>query len=272
MATITSAMIPQRCRLAMLGILVILDTLWSLKQAVTLVPTISSTAAEDNMNTLAATMIGGIHSNYSSWLQSFSSPAGVTSASSNAAATAMMATSPIGTIHDRRDNSLQNDNGTSSSNIQIDILSIGSMHRRDHQMAQRDTFGSHNSVRNFIAMDESNDAAEPHCHANLTLDHVHRISQFCRYQNGGGGPRNKNSNNQDDDDDLVWRMRKNFARFEWLQKKSNAPGWMCAQKRLPGGLATVLKSYFHDKQQQQQQQQQEQERHDHYSRLSHCHG
>lgn len=127
---------------------------------------------------------------------------------------------------------------TSSNSITIDIISIGSIHRPEYQIVQQETFGSHDAVRNFFRFNELDDSFEPACHTNLTMEKVGQISAYCHRS----GPHND-----------ILRFRSGYARIQWLQKKANAPGWICAQKRLPGGLARVLKSYQQQEQRNIQQ-------------------
>jgi hypothetical protein len=209
---------PRYGRAVVLGILlVILDTFWSLKKALTLVPdSIISITVEDTTNLSRASSVMGAGQ------QEHDSPQPQQQNTTVSATILDDSTSSSVRLHDDSDSD-------SDSSIKIDIISIGSIHRRDYQTAQRATFGAHHVVRHFYSFDEDTDSAEPACHKNLTMQHVESISAFCQ----GFGPHTS-----------IWRMRKKFANFKWLQKKANALGWMCAQKRLPGGLATVLlKSY-----------------------------
>jgi hypothetical protein len=62
------------------------------------------------------------------------------------------------------------------------------------------------------------------------------ISNFCRGQRPSGLSR-------------VFRyLRGQYAKAEWLEKKANPSGWMCAQVRPYSGL---LKAYKHYKKSQQ---------------------
>jgi hypothetical protein len=60
----------------------------------------------------------------------------------------------------------------------IDIITVGSMTRPQYQEAQRQTFGSHPSVRHFFRLNEFNDT-EIDCHQNLTTEQVHAIRYRC---------------------------------------------------------------------------------------------
>lgn len=60
----------------------------------------------------------------------------------------------------------------------IDIVTVGSNTRPNYQETQRQTFGSHPSVRHFFRLTEYNDT-EIDCHRNLTTDQVHAIRYRC---------------------------------------------------------------------------------------------
>jgi hypothetical protein len=117
------------------------------------------------------------------------------------------------------------------SPVEIDIISIGSNTRPRYQDAQERTFGSHVAVRDFHRITEANDF-EAECHSSLKVKQVKQIVQFCRTKAPvfGQHPHLK-------------RMKEHYANFNWLLKKPNPPGWMCAQKRPSDGFYAVLSSY-----------------------------
>jgi hypothetical protein len=117
------------------------------------------------------------------------------------------------------------------SPVEIDIISIGSYTRPSYQDAQERTFGSHVAFRDFHRITEANDF-EAECHSSLKVDQVEQIVQFCRSKSPvfRQHPQLK-------------KMKGNYANFKWLLKKSNPPGWMCAQKRPFDGFYAVLSSY-----------------------------
>jgi hypothetical protein len=206
----------RRHRLALIGSLVVLHALWSLRLSLTL---------PGNADMIAATTVGGSYTWLLSSRQYYQNGLG-----RRTTATTLASSTTFNTSIKEKKSHVGN---RSRSGITIDIISIGSIHRPEYQNVQEETFGSHEAVRNFFRFNEGNDSFEPHCHSNLTMEHVKKICNFCHTH----GPYNH-----------IWRMRGKFARFQWLQQKFNAPGWICAQKRLPSGLARVLKAY-----QQQQQ-------------------
>jgi hypothetical protein len=118
------------------------------------------------------------------------------------------------------------------SPVEIDIISIGSKTRPRYQDAQERTFGSHVAVRDFHRITEDNDF-EAECHSTLKVYHIKRIVQFCR---------NKNSPILDRHPHLKY-MKRDFGPFQWINKKPNPTGWMCAQKRPADGFYAVLSSY-----------------------------
>lgn len=117
------------------------------------------------------------------------------------------------------------------SPVEIDIISIGSNTRPRYQDAQERTFGSHVAVRDFYRITEANDF-EAECHSSLQVKQVQQIVQFCKARSPvfNQFPHLK-------------RMKDHYANFKWLLKKSNPPGWMCAQKRPADGFYAVLSSY-----------------------------
>lgn len=114
----------------------------------------------------------------------------------------------------------------------MDVISIGSIHRPKYQQTQLQTWGSYGAIRSFFCFDETTDS-EASCHTQLTMDQVHQISRYCKKQT----PDLKKKHEH------LSRMRSQYARFQWLQKKADPAGWMCAQKRLPEGLGRVLATY-----------------------------
>ena len=115
----------------------------------------------------------------------------------------------------------------------IDILSVGSTTRPDHQRAQKATFGKHPSIRHFFAITEQDDVDQD-CHDRLTLRDVLQISGFC------GGLRKDIQNTHR----LLYDFKNKFANPEWLQRTKKSPvGWMCAQKRPMAGFGKALQTY-----------------------------
>jgi hypothetical protein len=112
----------------------------------------------------------------------------------------------------------------------VDILSVGSINQLDLLHAQLNTIATHTSVRNFFNATELDDA-DPNCHTDITVEHVKRVSNYCRSRSQWIGP--------------IFRiLRRNYGRYEWLQKKKNPTGWLCAQVRPYSGL---MKAQLHYK-------------------------
>jgi hypothetical protein len=111
----------------------------------------------------------------------------------------------------------------------VDILSIGSHRRPELQEAQKFSFGSHVSVRNFFTATEADDA-DPLCEQVITEQDVYSISKYCRQK-----PWDAKSY------PFMRYMRNNYGRVQWLQQKKNPAGWMCAQRRPIHGLYKVLR-------------------------------
>jgi hypothetical protein len=117
------------------------------------------------------------------------------------------------------------------SPIEIDIISIGSKTRPRYQDIQERTFGSHVAVRRFHRINEAHDY-DADCHSKLKLNQVQQIVRFCRRKDSELDPYHHYN-----------KMRTNFANFQWLMKKPNPAGWMCAQKRPADGFYNVLSNY-----------------------------
>ncbi|CAB9506741.1 expressed unknown protein [Seminavis robusta] len=115
----------------------------------------------------------------------------------------------------------------------VDILSIGSKRRPDYLLAQRESFASHASVRHFFNATEADDLDDPHCDSHLTTADTVQISRFCKAK--GWHPQTQ----------LFMRYARNlYANGNWLLKKANPVGWMCAQRRPMHGLYKVFQHYF----------------------------
>jgi hypothetical protein len=115
----------------------------------------------------------------------------------------------------------------------VDILSIGSKRRLDYLIAQQESFALHASVRHFFTATEADDLDDPYCDSHLTTDDVVGISAFCR-------ERSWNPTSQY----LMHYSRNIYATANWLMKKPNPVGWMCAQRRPLYGLYKVFQRYF----------------------------
>ena len=118
----------------------------------------------------------------------------------------------------------------------VDVISFGSMTRPQYQKAQAKTWGSHTSIRNFFAVDESHDY-DKQCTTDLTADDAYAISAKCKTRNFGsrhGRPR---------DSPLQHFERNVFARQQFLEKKSNPIGWLCCMPRPTLGLAAFFEHY-----------------------------
>ncbi|KAL9178437.1 hypothetical protein ACHAXT_003767 [Thalassiosira profunda] len=107
----------------------------------------------------------------------------------------------------------------------VDILSVSSITNPDLLAAQRDAFAAHPSVRHIFNATEHDDA-DPDCHTQLSWSEMERVVKFCR-------PKRR---------ELM--LQANYARMEWLRKKANPIGWLCAQVRPLSGLRKVYKHYI----------------------------
>lgn len=117
-----------------------------------------------------------------------------------------------------------------NSFIVFDVLSISSKHQLDLLKYQKKVFETQAEVRNFFYVTEDDDT-DPKCYEKLTWNDVKNISDYCK--------RRKHLPMTS----FEKTLRTNFARIEWLEKKKNPTGWMCAQKRPIVGLKKVFESY-----------------------------
>lgn len=113
----------------------------------------------------------------------------------------------------------------------IDILQIGSNLRPDLMIAQQQSFGTHVSIRHVFNATEDDDDDQL-CNSQLTNSNVYEISTFCRHGRQWGPSQY-----------LMRYMRNSYGRPQWLEKKANPVGWLCAQKRPLHGLYKVIQMY-----------------------------
>lgn len=113
----------------------------------------------------------------------------------------------------------------------VDILSIGSKTRPGHQQAQLETFASHPYVRHSMFVNELNDT-EADCHTKLTANDVHAIRYRC-------------SRHSTKYKVLQQLFRGLFASPQYLERKGNVVGWLCAQKRPIDGLQLLYQRHYY---------------------------
>ena len=119
-----------------------------------------------------------------------------------------------------------------SSNLVVDILSLGSLTRLDYLKAQEDTIARHKSVRHFFNATEQDDFDQA-CAANLTWEDVQAIAKFCKHEKQWDPVRQFVMNYE----------RNSYASVQWLRQKKSPAGWMCAQSRPAQGLYKVMQQY-----------------------------
>jgi hypothetical protein len=105
----------------------------------------------------------------------------------------------------------------------MDIISVGSRTKPAYLEAQRETFGSHPSVRRFFGLTEENDVDQG-CLDNPT-NLVRKSVRFCRRRLEGES-----------------HMTQLFGAKLFAPRGGN--GWLCAQKRPIDGLHHVLQQYL----------------------------
>lgn len=123
------------------------------------------------------------------------------------------------------------DDGSVKANLKIDVLSTGTNNNIELLNAQHDSWAQHPMIRNFFAVTEHDDWATS-C-INQTNETVYRHSAFCR-----GQYKRENTHSY-----FLKYMLNNYARPQWLQKKKNPVGWMCAQHRAMIGLVKVANTF-----------------------------
>ena len=113
----------------------------------------------------------------------------------------------------------------------VDILSMGSIHQTELNMAQQTTMGSHKSVRHFYTATELDDT-EDTCNQYVNTSHLKVLSDRCREEERGQYP-------------VLNKISKLFFTYEQLMRKANPVGWLCAQKRPFDGFYNMIKKLYH---------------------------
>ena len=125
------------------------------------------------------------------------------------------------------------DTGEPSRRPVFDVLTISSIERPEIVNAQRSTWGSHPTIRNFMEVNEKDDP-DPQC--RLKYNDTSLVDQYvdhCKRRRTAWPTRNN----------ITSIFTSNFARKQWLQKKKNPGGWLCAQRRMAMGLAKLRAKY-----------------------------
>lgn len=124
-------------------------------------------------------------------------------------------------------NNRKSPTNTNGNGFKIDILTIGSKFNINDAKAQMETFGSH-PVRRYFFLATEEDDPDPLCYENI-----------------------KNTTRVADHHKKCYpKSRRNevlkalgAARTEWLLKKKNPGGWICAQRRFTSGLGKLANLY-----------------------------
>ena len=124
----------------------------------------------------------------------------------------------------------------------IDVLIVGSKNNIDQPRAQRETWASHGAVRHFFLSTEDDDV-DPMCRQpqneterwDFVVDHV----GFCK----GTGKRRSYWRRNGLQSNLTNGLVRSYARTQWLQRKKNPKGWVCAQRRFLTSLTELLEMY-----------------------------
>jgi hypothetical protein len=115
---------------------------------------------------------------------------------------------------------------SSSFNITIDVVSIGSLNRPDYLQAQFSTWGQHPSIRWFINVTE-NDDLYPDCPNNTSLTQVKSHVQQCRKLHSS----------------TPFLSQYKYFPPRFVLRKSNPAGWLCAQVRPGSGIGKIGRLY-----------------------------
>ena len=119
----------------------------------------------------------------------------------------------------------------------VDILSVASNSRPLYYETQQRTWANHPLVRNFFVITESNDT-EPACvNENLPNDKAMQVPKYCKR-------RHSFLQNYDNTTWFMNRVSHLYANPQWLAKKKNPAGWICAQKRFPMGLSNAVSGMY----------------------------
>lgn len=121
----------------------------------------------------------------------------------------------------------------------VDVLSVASNTRLNYMETQRNTWAKHPLIRNFFNVTEDIDGSMMmSCQQRMSTSLVSAVPKWCR--------KRYLSIRSSDSQDFSWLMQR-FVQFyaakAWLMAKPNPAGWLCAQKRFPIGLATIVLGY-----------------------------
>eukprot|EP00980_Cylindrotheca_fusiformis_P006201 scaffold1327_cov124-Cylindrotheca_fusiformis.AAC.5 len=122
------------------------------------------------------------------------------------------------------------------SDFSVDVLIVGSLQQTELPTTQLETWASHKSVRHFVLATEL-DTPNPNCLHEMNNNSIFEEVNWCKARHTPRylslGPENELSK--------LWTN--SYARFEWLQKKKNPAGWLCAQPRFPYAMVKMLDFY-----------------------------
>jgi hypothetical protein len=125
----------------------------------------------------------------------------------------------------------------------FDVISIGSLLRRENQVAQRSTWGAHGSIRYFFPYSEEIDV-ESSCHSNLTFSQVERIVSHCRGSPLPSSVKEYRLSSSLDSSPpplhVYHELRRRHLPAHVLREKGGS-GWLCAQKRPLDALYSYLR-------------------------------
>mmetsp|Transcript_12453 Transcript_12453/g.18713 ORF Transcript_12453/g.18713 Transcript_12453/m.18713 type:complete len:564 (+) Transcript_12453:29-1720(+) len=125
----------------------------------------------------------------------------------------------------------------------IDVLIIGSKNNIDQAKVQRETWASHEAVRHFILSTEyDNVGADEECKNDnpLSSKQLSQALQPCNNKYQFWREENARSILSD-------FYSTNYARQQWLEKKSNPKGWLCVQRRFITSFTRIVELYYETK-------------------------
>jgi len=126
------------------------------------------------------------------------------------------------------DNDATASGGTGGGDITIDVVSVGSKHRMEYQVVQKETWASPEYVRHYFGITEDDDLDKTCWGKYESIQRIREHVSMCRDLHQNGGP--------------FLRMHQ-YMPATWVARKPNPTGWFCAQARPGVGLAKARRMY-----------------------------
>ena len=144
------------------------------------------------------------------------------------------------TGHASGDVTLSSPYASDSRFLTLDLLSVGSESRPDLTLAQNKTMGQHRSVRYFLGVTERDDF-DARCQ-DLNRSDVKAVVQFCKLPRA---EKRKQEKQHPHYNTTSLQQRTRYAGWDnFLERKENPTGWLCAQKRAANGLVRMFQQHY----------------------------